>query len=299
MSERPRKKLTRKRLNNAFAQVYRKHPEYFSSPPTSMTFFEHVHAGNLDDVQEFLEEPEFNINKRDTDGNTGLFYAMDGAAGLSMVQLLLENGADINAMNNIGQVPLHILCQNLTKLSLKQVEILEHMFDQENLILFPLAGTSIETVFSHALDDLQAFDQYMFNARVYGEERTEEEQQRYRHETDLRVPLDNLYEAVQEMSEENVKYIVIIPANTRERTYYYIDTRMTGKQCREFLQKQVFQNSDMNLDLLQGKRLLDPAQSLASQGVQDESILTYQVRLVSGVLPRIGGKRKTRRSRRT
>ncbi len=294
-----RKKLTRKRLNNALVQLHREHPEYFSSAPTQMTFYEHVHAGNLDDVKEFLEEPEFNINKRDPDGNTGLFYAMDGAGGLAMVQLLLDNGADINAMNNIGEVPLHILCRNLTKLSLKQVEILEHMFDQDTLVLFPMGGTSIETVFSHALDDLQAFDQYMFNARVYGEERTEEEQQRYRHELDLRVPLENLYEAVQEISEEHVKYVVVIPANTRERTYYYLDTRMTGKQCKEFLEKQVFQNSGMNLDLLLGRRLLDLTQSLASQGVDDESTILYQIRLVSGILPRIGGKRKTRRSRRT
>jgi hypothetical protein len=294
----PRKKLTRKRLNNALVQVHRNYPGFFLTPPTKMTFFEHVHAGHLDDVQEFLEEPDFNINMRDEDGgSTGLFYAMDGAGGLPMVKLLLENGADINAMNNIGQVPLHVLCRDLTSLSLKQIEILEFMFDQENLILFPFAGRSIESVFLHAMDDLESFDQYMFNARVYGEERTPEEEERYRRQTDIQVPLSNLYEAIQFISEEHVKYVNVVPANTRDRTYYHLDTRMTGEQLKQMIQRQVYQNPFMNLDLLFAGRLLDTTRTLDEQGVNEETTITYQVRLASGVMRRLGGKRKTRRRR--
>lgn len=294
MSTRP-KKLTRKRLNNALVQVHREHPEFFLTPPTKMTFFEHVHAGHLDDVQEFLEEPDFHINMRDRDGNTGLFYAMDGAGGLPMVKLLLENGADLNAMNSIGEVPLHVLCRDLPSVSSTQIEILDFLLDQKNLILFPFFKRSLEAVFLHAMDEIEAFDQYMFNARVYSEDRTEEEQERYQRQLDIRVPLSNLYEAIQWISEEHVRYVNVIPANTRERTYYSLDTRMTGSQLKEFLQKQVYMNPFMNLDLLFAGKLLDTTKTLDEQGVKEESTITYQVRLASGVLPRRGGKRKTRR----
>lgn len=296
----PRKKLTRKRLNNALAQVYRDHPEYFTGVPTKMSFFQHVHDGNLDDVQEFLEESDFNINMRDPAGSTALFYAMDGAGGLPMVKLLVDNGADINAMNNIGEVPLHILCYNLKAITSDQIKILEYMIEQPNLILFPLDRRPLDGIFLEAMDDIESFQEWMSYAEQDEPESIEPANlQRLEREREVQPYLLEFYSQIERLSANHVQYVKVMPQNQKEVSYFHLDTRMTGAQLKEFMLKQVFRNQSLNFDFLVGTTLLDLSTPLGDQGVVDESTIRYQPRLASGVLSRRGGKRKTRRHRRS
>lgn len=296
----PRKKLTRKRLNNALAQVYHEHPSYFFTPPTKMSFFEHVHAGNLDDVQEFLEETDFNINMLDKDGNGCLFYAMDGAGGLPMVKLLLDNGANINMMNYVGEVPIHVLCRDLASLHQNQIEILAYLLEQETLILFPFQGQSLETIFSYAYNDIRAF-QLWYDEALNDQENepiSAENRNKAVREEAIQGDIWRFYLRISELSELYVKYVNLVPNNATERSYHYIDIRMTGLQLKHYIQRQIYRNPSMNIDLLYRGHLLDLFQTLSEQGLQsadDETTITYQVRLVSGVMARRGGKRKTQR----
>jgi hypothetical protein len=292
-----KKKLTRKRLNNALAQVYREHPFFFLSPPTKMSFFQHVREGNLDDVKEFLEEPDFNINMRDMEGSTALFYAVDGVGGLPMVKLLIENGADINAMNFIGLVPIHIICRYLGYITSDQFDILNYMIEQPNLILFPMAGRPLESIFLEAIDDIGSFQNWISNAEEYEPEMiTPANRERVKKERDVQGYLLVVNSQIEKLSEEHVKYVKVLSQNQKELTYVHLDTRMTGAQLKQYIQRQMYHNPFMNIDLLFAKRSLDPVQTLAEQGVEDESAITYQVRLTAGLASR-GGKRKTRRKR--
>jgi hypothetical protein len=293
----PKKKLTRKRLNNALVQVYKNHPTYFTSPPTKMSFFQHVYAGNLDDVQEFIEEPDFNINMRDTNGNGCLFFAMDGFAGLPMVKLLLKNGADINMMNHAGEVPFHVLSRHLQSLSQNQLEILEFLIQEDELILFPFFGRSMEEKFLEAIENIESFDQWYLDAPYIEAEVTPEDEEAHDHQMRLLRPLMKVYETIVEISQDNEHYVNVIPYGTKQRMYHHLDTRMTGAQLKQYIQRQVYKNPSMNLDFMFQGKPLDPYQRLAEQGVVGDVTITFQVRLVSGVLPRRGGKQTTRRKR--
>lgn len=300
MSSQPKRKLTRKRLNNALAQVYREHPEYFTTPPTKMSFFQHVHDGNIDDVKEFLEEADFNINMRDPAGNTALFYAMDGAGGLPMVELLVENGADINSMNNIGEVPFHVLCYNPTSLTKDQIKIARYMIDQSNLILFPFNGRNLEQIFLHATDDITSFQRWYINAsdNQLEEPISFENAERARREGEIEQDIVHLYYEISYISDDHVHYVNVVPSDAKQKTYHFLDTRMTGAQLVEYMQKQVFKNKSMKLDMLFRGGLLDLQAPLADQGIGSDSTITFQIRLVSGFQSLVGGKRKTRRHRR-
>ena len=295
-----KKKLTRKRLNNALAEVYREHPNFFLSPPTKMSFFQHVHAGNVDDVKEFLEDPEFSIQMRDSDGNTPLFYAMDGLGGLPMVKLLVDNGADINSMNMIGEVPFHVLCRGLTYSTPEQITIIRFMLEEPTLLLFPLFGRSLEQLFLEATEDIGSFQNWYRTAlnSQLEEPISPENSERARKEKEIEDDLLDLYYKIAELSETHVQYVNLTSSDAKERAYYYLDTRMTGAQLKEYMQKQVFRNPFMNIDLLFRGKLLDPKVSLHQQGVVSDVTITYQVRLVSGFKAKLGGKRKTRRQRR-
>jgi hypothetical protein len=294
-----KKKLTRKRLNNALAQVYRENPSFFSNPPTKMSFFQHVYAGNIDDVKEFLEEPDFIVNTRDRNGNGCLFFAVDGAGGLPMVKLLIENGADINAMNFMGEVPIHILCRNLTQLTSNQFDILTYIIDQPNLILFPMFGRPLESVFLDAIDDIGSFQNWISNIEEHDPEAIQpDNRERLKREREAQDYLLAAYSQIESLSEIYVKYVRVLSQNQKDLSYFHVDTRMTGAQLKQYIQRQIYHDPFMNLDLLFARRVLDPAKTLAEQGVEDESTITYQVRLVSGSI-RLGGRRKTHRKRRT
>jgi hypothetical protein len=53
----------------------------------------------------------------------------------------------------------------------------------------------------------------------------------------------------------------------------------------------------LNIDFMFQGKPLDPYQRLSEQGVVGDVTITFQIRLVSGLLPRRGGKRITRRRR--
>lgn len=293
----PKKKLTRKRLGNALVELHKQRPNFFTSPPTRMTFFEHVNAGNLEDIEEFLEEPDFNINMRDSVGNSALFFAMDGAGGLPMVKLLLDNGADINQMNFAGEVPLHILCRDLTSINLNQLEILQYLINQENLILFPAYGRPIEHVFQEVIDDIESFDKWISDLRFFADEIRPEEDERHTRQMKLLIPLTNLSESIRQISEQYMKYVNVVPENAKEKVYHHLDIRMTGSQLKDYIQKQVFHNPFMNLDFIYRGKLLDLTQPLGVQNVTDGVTITFSVRLVSGTKLIRGGRKKTQRKR--
>ncbi|KAG2180895.1 hypothetical protein INT43_008475 [Umbelopsis isabellina] len=49
------------------------------------------------------------INDRDDQGLTALHYASDGGH-LDVIKLLVEKGADVNALTNDHETPLHYAC---------------------------------------------------------------------------------------------------------------------------------------------------------------------------------------------
>jgi len=61
-------------------------------------------------VETFLKKGGINIDKRDAQGNTPLYYASKKGAR-DIVKILVEKGADINLANNYSSTPLHIVSQ--------------------------------------------------------------------------------------------------------------------------------------------------------------------------------------------
>ena len=62
-----------------------------------------IKDNQLEMVKKLLAE-RANINRRDKDGNTLLFYAKSG----EMVRLLVEHGASVNIHSSDGYLPLHV-----------------------------------------------------------------------------------------------------------------------------------------------------------------------------------------------
>jgi Ankyrin repeats (3 copies)/Ankyrin repeats (many copies) len=73
-----------------------------------------AYSGNFEVVRILIEYDPAYINARDEDGETPLFWASGGHnfKDGSVVQLLLEHGADINAQSQIGWTPLHVASFN-------------------------------------------------------------------------------------------------------------------------------------------------------------------------------------------
>ena len=65
-------------------------------------------------VQAFLNKGGINVDKRDSLGNTPLYYAsLKGAKDI--VKLILDAGANPNLANNISETPLHLAAQSTSK----------------------------------------------------------------------------------------------------------------------------------------------------------------------------------------
>jgi hypothetical protein len=67
-------------------------------------------SGNFEVIRILIEYNPANINARETEnGSTPLLWALEGGCfeDVSVVRLLLEHGADINAQNHSGWTPLH------------------------------------------------------------------------------------------------------------------------------------------------------------------------------------------------
>ncbi len=72
--------------------------------------FDNVRAGNIAAVKEYLDFGG-NVNVKDEPGNTLLHWAVNEdfqGSHREMVELLIANGADVNAVDNIQVTPLHM-----------------------------------------------------------------------------------------------------------------------------------------------------------------------------------------------
>ena len=71
-----------------------------------MTFLNACRNGQKSIVQIFLKKGGIDVNKRDAEGNTPLYYAC--LKGLrDIVGLLLDSDADVSIANNCSETPLH------------------------------------------------------------------------------------------------------------------------------------------------------------------------------------------------
>ena len=71
-----------------------------------MTFLNACRNGQKGIVQIFLKKGGIDVNKRDAEGNTPLYYAcLKGFRDI--VNLLLDNDADVFVSNNLSETPLH------------------------------------------------------------------------------------------------------------------------------------------------------------------------------------------------
>jgi hypothetical protein len=69
-----------------------------------------AYSGNFEVVRILIEYDPANINAREEDGETPLHWALEGHTFKdgSVLQLLLEHGADVNAQSQVGWTPLHV-----------------------------------------------------------------------------------------------------------------------------------------------------------------------------------------------
>lgn len=64
-------------------------------------------------VKYLAEHPDMELNIPDADGQTPLLIAMElGIDGIELMEILIDNGADVNMMNFRKKTPLHIACMN-------------------------------------------------------------------------------------------------------------------------------------------------------------------------------------------
>jgi ankyrin repeat protein len=52
------------------------------------------------------------LNIRDSNGNTALHYASGLSRTFELAEILIQKGANVNAINNVGHTPLHSACSN-------------------------------------------------------------------------------------------------------------------------------------------------------------------------------------------
>ena len=72
----------------------------------NQTFLNACRNGQKSIVQIFLKKGGIDINKRDQEGNTALYYACQKGYR-DIVALLLDNDADASCINNRSESPLH------------------------------------------------------------------------------------------------------------------------------------------------------------------------------------------------
>ena len=80
----------------------------------NLTFLNACRNGQKSIAQIFLKKGGIDVNKRDAEGNTPLYYAcLKGYRDL--VLLLLDSGADVSVTNNRSETPLHAAARSGNK----------------------------------------------------------------------------------------------------------------------------------------------------------------------------------------
>lgn len=314
MPRKAKHKLTRKRLNNALVSLYRTNPQFFLSEPTKLSIFQHVFEGNFFDLREFFDEPDFNILMRDEDGNGLLWHAMRGRAGFKMVKLLIQNGADINAINFFGKVPLHNLLLDVENLSVDQQRIFFYLLEKGAYLIPERPGITLERILMNTIDSLSddyenlEYDLYKGNTglsmmpynsneenevskrRVIRETKIREEMETLRNYLEV---LESMVNRVQEISYEHVKYVNFKDQTSNVNHFIPVDTRMNGYYLQQFVPRVIFHNPSMRVRMLLGSKEIDVDNSLQSQGITEESTITIVLIPTTGF--RRGGGHKTRK----
>ena len=76
-------------------------------PISHKDFFEAIHRGELEVIQQYIEENDADVNEPMFDGDTPLYVAAR-YGNHKVVKILLENGADLNKVVVAGSLPLAV-----------------------------------------------------------------------------------------------------------------------------------------------------------------------------------------------
>lgn len=66
-----------------------------------------VRIGNLELIKDLIINKKVDVNTKEENGSTPLFIAAE-LGNTEILKTLLEAGAEVNAMNNFGHMPLHV-----------------------------------------------------------------------------------------------------------------------------------------------------------------------------------------------
>jgi hypothetical protein len=99
------------------------------------SFFEDKFENGMPIIQ-FLIENGANINIRDNEGRTALFYAIWGV-NIEGIHLLIERGADVNIIDNKGYTPLDIarIRGTLQEFSIEMIRILSSSGAKNRIVI--------------------------------------------------------------------------------------------------------------------------------------------------------------------
>lgn len=296
-----KKKLTRKRLNNAFDQVYKQHPEWFSKEPKRLSFFDHIVLGHLDDVKEYLEDPDFNINQRDSRGNGCIWYSVLGKGGLDIVKFLVENGGDVNLMDNDGSIPIHNILRNGNFITKEQIKIFEYLLESGSYVIAdPMAQGSISEHIDYlmnvfATESLQLDAQLVYAGAASNRAASIELQKEIQKRESLVLSLSELMDKVEDLELQYIVSLNFQDPTSKNDHYVYVDMRMSGAYLKNFLAYSIFKKPSMRLQLLYKQKQIQDNISLLNQQITNQSPIKLLPQLVTGF--KAGGKRKTRRLR--
>ena len=108
--------------------------------------FRAVRGGLVDELRELLQQPDVDVNCKDVEEQTALHYAAQHIQ-LPIVEVLLENGADVNSRDYHNNTPLLRLMIGFSEGN--KVEIAELLLSRENVDVDAL-NDSGETAFKYA-----------------------------------------------------------------------------------------------------------------------------------------------------
>ena len=96
-----------------------------------MSFYENIHNGNFEEAIKLLIEKGADLNAIDKYGYTALIWACRNN-NIEIVKLLIEKGADINAKNFIGYTALIWACRN------NNTEVIKLLIEKELILMIKM-----------------------------------------------------------------------------------------------------------------------------------------------------------------